>query len=63
MTDPKLAPGVAKYVQTAPDLNKEQKLAALRGLAAASNRLGIKAAELPVPVYKEAAPPLRLLRR
>ena len=53
VTDPKLAPGVAKYVQTAPDLNKEQKLAALRGLAAALNRLGIKAADL--PVYKEAA--------
>src|SRR4030095_16927334 len=27
--DPKLAPGLAKYVQTAPDLNKEQKQAAL----------------------------------
>jgi hypothetical protein len=58
VTDPKLAPGVAKYVQTAPDLNKEQKLAALRGLAAALNRLGIKAAEMPVPVYKEAPPPV-----
>jgi hypothetical protein len=55
VTDPKLAPGVAKYVQTAPDLNKEQKLAALRGLAAALNRFKIKAADL--PVYKEAAPP------
>ena len=54
VTEPKLAPGLAKHVQTAPDLNKEQKLAALRGLAAALNRLGIKAAEL--PVYKEAAP-------
>ena len=56
VTEPKLAPGLAKHVQTAPDLNKEQKLAALRGLAAALNRLGIKAAELPVPAYKEAAP-------
>jgi len=59
VTDPKLAPGLAKYVQTAPDLNKEQKQAALRGLAAALNRLGIKAAELPLPT-KEApyvAPP------
>jgi hypothetical protein len=55
VTEPKLAPGLAKHVQTAPDLNKEQKLAALRGLAAALNRLGIKAAEL--PVYKEAAAP------
>jgi hypothetical protein len=55
--DPKLAPGLAKYVQTAPDLNKDQKLAALRGLAAALNRLGIKAAELPV-YTKEAPPPV-----
>jgi hypothetical protein len=54
VTDPKLAPGLAKYVQTAPDLNKEQKQAAFRGLAAALNRLGIKAAELAVPA---AAPP------
>ena len=55
--DPKLAPGVAKYVQTAPDLNKDQKLAALRGLAAALNRLGVKAAELPVPPLAPAAVP------
>jgi len=57
VTDPKLAPGLAKYVQTAPDLNKEQKQAAFRGLAAALNRLGIKAAELPLPT-KEAAYPV-----
>ena len=59
VADPKLAPDLAKYVQTAPDLNKEQKQAAFRGLAAALNRLGIKAAELPLPT-KEApyvAPP------
>src|SRR5262245_4957862 len=55
VADPKLAPDLAKYVQTAPDLNKEQKQAALRGLAAALNRLGIKAAEL--PVYTKEAPP------
>jgi hypothetical protein len=56
--DPKLAPGVAKYVQTEPGLNKEQKLAALRGLAAALNRLGVKAAELPLPPpAAPAAPP------
>src|SRR5262245_56519081 len=55
--DPKLAPGLAKYVQTAPDLTKEQKQAAFRGLAAALNRLGIKAAELPV-YTKEAPPPV-----
>jgi hypothetical protein len=57
VADPKLAPDLAKYVQTAPDLNKEQKQAALRGLAAALNRLGIKAAELPV-YTKEAPPPV-----
>src|SRR5262245_4792997 len=56
VADPKLAPDLAKYVQTAPDLNKEQKRAALRGLAAALNRLGINAAELPV-YTKEGAPP------
>jgi hypothetical protein len=44
-------------VQTAPDLNKEQKQAALRGLAAALNRLGINAAELPV-YTKEGPPPV-----
>jgi hypothetical protein len=55
VADPKLAPDLAKYVQTAPDLNKEQKQAAFRGLAAALNRLGIKAAEL--PVYTKEAPP------
>jgi len=57
VADPKLAPDLAKYVQTATDLNKEQKQAALRGLAAALNRLGIKAAELPV-YTKEAPPPV-----
>jgi hypothetical protein len=56
VADPKRAPDLAKYVQTAPDLNKEQKQAALRGLAAALNRLGINAAELPV-YTKEGAPP------
>ena len=49
VANPKLAPDLAKYAQTAPNLTKEQKQAALRGLAAALNRLGIKAAEYPVP--------------
>jgi hypothetical protein len=61
VTDPKLAPGLAKYMQTAPDLTKEQKQAAFRGLAAALNRLGIKAAELPV-YTKEAPPPVAAYR-
>jgi hypothetical protein len=55
--DPNLAPGLAKYVQTDQSLNKEQKQAAYNGLAAALNRLGINAADMPVkaPIYK--APP------
>ena len=53
VADPKLAPELAKYAQTAQDLNKDQKQAALRGLAAALNRLGIKAAEYPVPPLRE----------
>jgi hypothetical protein len=57
VADPKLAPGLAKYLQTALDLNKEQKKAAFRGLAAALNRLGINAAEKPVVYTKEGAPP------
>jgi len=56
VADPKLAPDLAKYVQTAPDLNKDQKQAALRGLAAALNRLGINAAEKEV-YTKEGVPP------
>jgi hypothetical protein len=59
VADRKLAPDLAKYVQTAPDLNKDQKQAALRGLAAALNRLGIKAADYSAPplVTKEGVLP------
>jgi hypothetical protein len=57
VADPKLAPSLAKYLQTALDLNKEQKKAAFRGLAAALNRLGINAADKPVVYTKEGAPP------
>src|SRR5262245_49732582 len=53
------APGLVKYVQTTPSLTKEQKRAAFDGLAAALNRMGINAADMPMPtkapVYK--APP------
>ena len=58
--EPKLASGLVRYVQTTPGLNKEQKLAAEGGLADALNRLGIKAADLPVykaPPQEVAAPP------
>jgi hypothetical protein len=55
--DPKLAVALVKFVQTAPGLSKDQKLAAERGLAEALNRLGIKAADMPVkaphPVAEE----------
>src|SRR5260370_31480818 len=53
--DPKLAVALVKFVQTAPGVSTDQKLAAERGLAAALNRLGIKAADMPVkaPVVAE----------
>jgi hypothetical protein len=55
VSDPQLAPGLARHLQTAAGLNKEQKQAAFHGLAAALNRLQIQAADLRAPVYK--APP------
>src|SRR5262249_5209633 len=53
------APGLVKYVQTTPSLTKEQKRAAFDGLAAALNRMGINAADMPTkaPVYKAPPPP------
>jgi hypothetical protein len=55
VSDPQLAPGLARHLQTAAGLNKEQKQAAFLGLAAALNRLQIRAADM--PVYK-APPPV-----
>ena len=57
VSDPDTAPGLVKYVQTTPSLTQEQKRAAFNGLAAALNRMGINAADMPTkaPVYK--APP------
>ena len=52
--DPRLGPGLVKYVMTDRGLSTDQKLAAERGLAEALNRLGVKAADM--PVYK--APPV-----
>ncbi len=43
VSDPQLAPGLAKHLQTAAGLNKEQKRAAFLGLAAALNWLQIRA--------------------
>ncbi len=51
--NPKLATDLVKYVQTTPSITYGQKIAAERGLAAALERMGVKAADL--PVYK--APP------
>jgi hypothetical protein len=55
VSDPQFAPGLARHLQTAAGLNKEQKQAAFRGLAAALNRLQIRAADM--PIYK-APPPV-----
>jgi len=52
----KLAPELANYVVHTSTLSKAQKIAAERGLAAAMERLGINAADLPAPVYKAPAP-------
>jgi len=46
--DPKLAVGMVKYLQATPGISREQKVAAEQGLAEALNRLGIKAADMPV---------------
>ena len=46
--DPKLATGMVKYLQATPGISREQKVAAEQGLANALNRLGIKAADMPV---------------
>ena len=51
--NPKLATDVLKYVQTTPGVTYGQKTAAEHGLAAALERLGINAADMPV----KALPP------
>ena len=59
VSEPDAAPGLVKYVQTTPNLTQEQKRAAFDGLAAALNRMGINAADMPTkaPVYKALPPP------
>jgi len=54
--NPKLATGMVRYLQATPGISREQKLAAEQGLASALNRLGIKAADMPVkaPIKEEA---------
>ena len=46
--NPKLATDLVKYVRTVPGVTYGQKIAAERGLASALERLGIKAADMPV---------------
>ena len=46
--NPKLATDLVQYVRTVPGVTYGQKIAAERGLAAALERLGIKAADMPV---------------
>jgi hypothetical protein len=46
--DPKRAMGMVKYLRATPGISPEQKVAAEQGLADALNRLGIKAADMPV---------------
>jgi hypothetical protein len=58
VSDPQLAPGLARHLQSAAGLNKVQKQAAFRGLAAALNRLQIRAADLPVFKAPPAAQPV-----
>ena len=53
--NPKLATDLVKYVQSAPGVTYGQKMAAERGLAAALERIGINAADMPV----KAPPPWR----
>jgi hypothetical protein len=53
--NPKLATDLLNYVRTTPGVTYGQKIAAERGLAAALERLGIKAADLPMPTK---APPM-----
>jgi hypothetical protein len=51
--NPQVAMDVLNYVRATPGLSHAQKLAAERGLAMALDRLGIKAADMPV----KAPPP------
>jgi hypothetical protein len=58
LSNPKLAPDLVIYMRNSQVLNRAQKLAAEQGLAAAADRLGIKAADMPI-VTKDTviAPP------
>jgi hypothetical protein len=59
--DPKLAVGLVRYVQTAPGLVRDQKVAAEHGLADALTRMGVKAADMPVAPVQEVWDPSYLL--
>jgi len=53
VANPKLAPEFVIHMRNADGLSREQKLAAEQGLAAAADRLGIKGADLGVPLTKD----------
>jgi hypothetical protein len=48
LKNPNSAAALVRYMQTTPRLSRNQKLAAEHGLAAALQRMGIKAADMPV---------------
>jgi hypothetical protein len=54
VSNPKLAPNLARYVVNSNGLNNAQKKAAERGMAAAMERLGINAADMEPPIYTKA---------
>jgi hypothetical protein len=58
MSNPKLAPDVVIYMRNTPGVNRAQKLAAERGLAAALDELKIKAADLGVPIVTKDTVPV-----
>ena len=59
--DPQAAVELVKYVRSTKSLTYPQRLATERGIAAALERMGVMAADMPAPVYKAApavvAPP------
>jgi hypothetical protein len=54
--NPKLASDLVRYVRTVPGVTYGQKIAAERGLAAALERLGIVAADMPVKAAPMGVP-------
>ena len=53
---PKLGPSVAMFIRTNPSLTRVQKQAIFAGLADALGRMGIVAADLPIPMKAQPGP-------